>query len=113
MPGGRCGLFPGITKRQQTQEYKQEMAERDLLREAGRSHLVELVRAERDGRLVVLPEVKDEDLKTFADDLHDYFSEAVQSDPSVGIFPPTDGWIALANALMGSIRHGEIPEGGF
>lgn len=55
MPGGISGLFPGIEKHHQSDEYKQWKAEEDLLHEVGRDRLVELAQAETDGRLVVLP----------------------------------------------------------
>lgn len=55
MPGGRCGLFPGIEKLHRSAEYKQREAEDDLLRTVGRDRLLELARAEKDSRLAVLP----------------------------------------------------------
>lgn len=55
MPGGRSGLYPGIERKHQTEEYKQYEAESGLLRAVGRNRLVELAQAEQDGRLVVLP----------------------------------------------------------
>ena len=55
MPGGKSGLFPGIEKLHQSEEYTQWKAEEDLLREVGRDRLVELAQAEQDGRMVVLP----------------------------------------------------------
>lgn len=54
MPGGRSGLYPGIEKKHQSAQYKQYEAENDLLLDVGRDHLLELARAEKDGRLVVL-----------------------------------------------------------
>lgn len=58
MPGGRCGLFPGIERLHQSEEYKQREAEDKLLREVGRDRLLELSKAEKEGRLVVLPIVE-------------------------------------------------------
>lgn len=55
MPGGKCGLFPGIERMNQSEEYKRRKAEDELLRSVGRERLVELAKDERDGRLVVLP----------------------------------------------------------
>lgn len=55
MPGGRSGLYPGIEKLHQSAEYKQHEAEDDILRAVGRDRLLELARAEKNGRLVVLP----------------------------------------------------------
>lgn len=57
MPGGKSGLFPGIEKLHQSEEYTQWKAEEDLLREIGRDRLVELAQAEQDGRLPAPPEV--------------------------------------------------------
>lgn len=54
MPGGRSGLYLGIEKKHQSAEYKQYEAENDLFRAVGRDRLLELARAEKDGRLVVL-----------------------------------------------------------
>lgn len=53
MPGGRSGLYPGIEKKHQSAECKRYEAENDILRTVGRDHLLDLVRAENEGRLVV------------------------------------------------------------
>lgn len=55
MPGGRSGLFPGVERLHQSAEYKQREAEDELLCSVGRDRLLELAKAEKDGRLVVLP----------------------------------------------------------
>lgn len=55
MPGGRSGLFPGVERLHQSAEYKQREAEDELLRSVGSDRLLELSKAEKDGRLVVLP----------------------------------------------------------
>lgn len=54
MFGKKCGLFSGIEQLRQSKEYKQRQAEDALLRSVGHERLVELARAEKDGRLVVL-----------------------------------------------------------
>lgn len=69
---------------------------------AGR--LVDILYAERDGRLVVLPEVPEDDRQAFVEGLHDYFQEAANYDPSVGIFGMRSGEAKLANALMDALR---------
>lgn len=60
----------------------------------------EFAQAEKAGRLVVLPEVPEADRQAFVDGLHDYFQEAANYDPSVGIFGMREGETELANALM-------------
>lgn len=55
MPGGQSGLYSGIERLHQSEEYKQYEAENDLFRAVGRDRLLELAQAEKDGRLVVLP----------------------------------------------------------
>lgn len=55
MPGGKCGLFPGIEKLHQSAEYKQREAENDLLRAVGRDRLLEFAKAEKEGRMEILP----------------------------------------------------------
>ena len=55
MPGGRSGLFPGVEKLHQSAEYKQREAEDELLRSVGRDRMLELAKAEKDGRLEILP----------------------------------------------------------
>lgn len=69
--------------------------------------VAELAQAEKDGRLVVFPEVTEADRQAFVDGLHDYFQEAAVHDPSVGIFGMRDGEAELANALMAALRKGE------
>ncbi len=64
----------------------------------GRLH--EILEAENDGRLAVLPEVPEADRKLFADNLHDVFTEWANYDPSVGIFGMSEGERALADAIM-------------
>lgn len=56
MPGGKGGRFPGIERMHQSEEYKKREVEDKLLRSVGRDRLLELARAEKAGRLVVLPE---------------------------------------------------------
>lgn len=63
-------------------------------------HLKELVQAEKDGQLVVLPKVSEADRKLFAENLHDVFTEWANDDPSVGIFGMSEGERALAAAIM-------------
>lgn len=65
--------------------------------------LMEMERAERAGRLVVLPEVPEGDRQAFVDGLHDYFQEAANYDPSVGIFGMREGEARLAHALMDAL----------
>ncbi len=67
--------------------------------------VAELAQAEKDGRLVVLPEVLEADRKLFTDNLKDVFDEWANYDPSVGIFGMSDGEAALANALMRGLVH--------
>lgn len=55
MPGGRSGLFPGVERLHQSAEYKQREAEDELLRSVGRDRLLELAKAEKDGRLALFP----------------------------------------------------------
>lgn len=62
MPGEKCGMFPG------SEEYKQRQAEADFFLSVGRERLVELAQAERDGRLVVLPEGKARWIKAILDE---------------------------------------------
>ena len=70
-------------------------------------HLRDLLKAEQEGRLVVLPKVAEADWKSFVDGLHDYFIESKFEDRSVGIFGMTDGEIALADALMKALTREE------
>lgn len=67
-------------------------------------HLQELAQAEKGGRLVVLPEVWKDDLDAFKDGLEDYFKDAADYAPDVGIFGMRDGETKLANALMEALR---------
>lgn len=67
----------------------------------------ELAKAERAGRLVVLPEVPEADRQAFEGGLHDYFQEAANYDPSVGIFGMREGEAKLANALMSALNRKE------
>lgn len=66
---------------------------------------MELIRAKDNGHLVVFPIVRKQDLKAFADGLHDYFQEASVCDPTSGIFGMRDGEKELANALMSSLQR--------
>lgn len=54
--------------------------------------------------VIQLPCVKKEDFGYFVDGLHDYFLEASNYDPSVGIFGMREGETMLANALMESLE---------
>ena len=71
----------------------------------GRLH--EILTAEKDGRLVVLPDVKERDRKSFVDGLQDYFREASFCDRSVGIFGMSEGEKELAFALMTALTREE------
>lgn len=75
--------------------------------------LREIADAKKDRRLVVLPEVSEADREAFVDGLHDYFLEASNYDPSVGIFGMREGESELANALMSALtgRSGEEEKG--
>lgn len=64
------------------------------------SRLHELMAADVGKRCMIFPAVGKDDWKRFEDGLHDYFQEARQSDPSVGIFGMTEGEATLADALM-------------
>ncbi len=75
-----------------------------------RSRMAKMLRwekAERDGRLVVLPKISEADRKLFADNLHDVFTEWANYDPSVGIFGMSEGERALANAIMKALAPDE------
>lgn len=70
----------------------------------------ELAQAEKAGRLVVLPEVPEGDRQAFVDGLHDYFQEASNYDPSVGIFGMREGEAELAKALMDALNRQEAKD---
>lgn len=69
--------------------------------------LRELAQAEKDGRLVVLPETSVLDRKSFVDGLRDYFQEASYCDISTGIFGMSEGEKKLASALMNTLTREE------
>lgn len=69
--------------------------------------LKEIFDAKKDRRLVVLPEVPENDRQAFVDGLHDYFQDASNYDPSVGIFGMREGETELANALMSALDDRE------
>ena len=69
--------------------------------------LAELAQAEKDGRLVVLPETSALDRKSFVDGLRDYFQEASYCDISTGIFGMSEGEKKLASALMNTLTREE------
>lgn len=69
-------------------------------------HLKELVQAENDGRLIVLPEVPEADRKLFEDNLHDVFTEWADY-ASAGIFDMSEGECALAKAIMKALTREE------
>ncbi len=69
--------------------------------------LGEWMKADADGRLVVLPDVPEDDRQAFVDGLHDYFQDASNYDPGVGIFGMRDGEAKLAAALMDALRGPE------
>lgn len=71
------------------------------------AHLTELAKAEKEGRLVVLPEVRDVDRKSFRELLDDTFKEASVHDPSVGIYGMSDGERNLAAAIMAALAERE------
>lgn len=75
------------------------------------ARLIEFAKAEKDGRLVVLPEVQEDDRKTFAEDLQELFDDLSNYDPSVGIFGWSDGEAALANAIMSVLNRQEAEHG--
>lgn len=60
--------------------------------------------------LVVLPEVPEADWEAFVDGLHDYFQEAANYDPSVGIFGMREGEAELAKALMDALNRQEAKD---
>ena len=70
----------------------------------------EIMEAERAGRLVVFPEVPEADREAFVDGLHDYFQEAANYDPSVGIFGMREGEAELARALMDALNRREAKD---
>lgn len=70
--------------------------------------LQEIADAKGDGRLVVFPEVPEADRQAFVDGLHDYFQEASNYDPSVGIFGMREGEAELAYALMNALNHKDL-----
>lgn len=69
------------------------------------TRIVELTRADREKRCVLLPNVPDTAWRSFADGLHDYFTEAMVSDPEVGIHGMSDGEAAMADALMATLKQ--------
>lgn len=72
--------------------------------------LRELVEADRDGRLVVLPDVDKRARESMANGLEDVFQELAYEDPTVGLFGMSDGEKELANALLSALkgdRHGK------
>lgn len=54
----------------------------------------------KQSRYVILPEVSEEDRKTFADGLHDVFLEWANIDREVGLNGMTEGEARLADAIM-------------
>lgn len=76
----------------------------EKLQRADTGRLQEFLEAEQAGRAVILPEVPEADRQAFVDGLHDYFQEAANYDPSVGIFGMRDGEAKLANALMAALK---------
>lgn len=72
--------------------------------------IAEWVKADEAGRLVVLPEVPEGDRQAFVDGLHDYFQEASNYDPSVGIFGMREGEAELAKALMDALNRQEAKD---
>lgn len=66
-----------------------------------------LAQAEKNGRLVVLPNVQERDRKSFVDGLQGYFQEASFCDRSVGIFGMSEGEKELAFALMTALTREE------
>lgn len=68
-------------------------------------HFREFSQAERDGRLVVLPEAPERDRKSFINGLQDYFQDASFCDPSTGILGMSEGEKGLAVALMNALTR--------
>lgn len=67
----------------------------------------ELAQTERDGRLVVLPDVPEKDRLSFVGDLKELFDDLSNYDPSVGIFGWSEGESRLAKALMDVLTRQE------
>lgn len=73
--------------------------------------LRELVEADRAGRCIILPIVKVSEQASFAESLKDFFDEWMQAyDPSVGIFPMSEGENALAKAIMIGLESNHTKE---
>lgn len=64
----------------------------------------EIAQARKDGRLIILPKVEEEDRKQFINDLNDYFEEISLYDFSVGIFGMNEGERELAYALITALN---------
>lgn len=73
----------------------------------GYDRLAELVDAERDGRVVVLPTVSARDHKIFTDGLDDVFREWAIYDRSVGLSGMTEGEAKLAYAILDVLQRAE------
>lgn len=69
--------------------------------------LRELAKADREGRVVVLPRVNPVDMNAFIGGLHDYFEEVSYEDRNVGLFGMSLGEKKLANALMDALTSEE------
>lgn len=68
--------------------------------------LAALVKAQEEGRVVMLPEVSEQDRHGMSDFLHDCFAEWID-DPSVGLYGMTEGEAALADVIMSMLTHAE------
>ena len=72
--------------------------------------LRDLAKADREGRVVVLPRVNPVDMYAFIGGLHDYFEEVSYEDRNVGLFGMSLGEKKLANALMDALTSEEAEE---
>ncbi len=67
--------------------------------------LRDFVKAVKDGRCIILPEVKEDTVSLMYDNLKDVFSEWSNNDPSVGIHGMSEDEKKLASAILNGLSQ--------